>query len=166
MLRKLIAKIPFNVSFHHSRETSSLARQVINALNNIYYGIEDASLFPLAMKHLRSHVKKALEAVMQVPIGYITTYGSVARAVEASPRTVGRAMALNPFILIVPCHRVVYSDLSLGGYGEGLNVKMEILTRECRSRKTELEIQFNGKNIHAFPVESLLSKYTRKNCNS
>lgn len=166
VLHKLIAKIPFNVSFRHSRKTSSLARQVINALSNVYYGRENTSRFSLAMEHLHSNVRKTLEAVMRIPTGYITTYGSVAEAVEVSPRAVGKAMALNPFILIVPCHRVVCSDFSLGGYGEGSDVKMEILTRECRGYKSKMEIQFNDKNIHVFPVEFLLSRYAGKNCNN
>ncbi|MEM0313932.1 MAG: methylated-DNA--[protein]-cysteine S-methyltransferase, partial [Candidatus Bathyarchaeia archaeon] len=166
VLHKLLVKIPFNVPFQHSKETSSLVYQVINALNNVYHGKENTSTFPLAMEHLHSHVRKTLKATMRIPIGYITTYSSVARAVEVSPRAVGRAMALNPFILIVPCHRVVYSDFSLGGYGEGLNVKMEILNRECRGYKSEIEIQFNKKKIHVFPVEFLLNRYARKNCNS
>lgn len=163
-LYKLLAKIPFNIPFQHSMKTSSLARQVINALNNVYHGRGNTSRFSLAMEHLHSYVRKALEAVMRIPTGYITTYGSVASVVEVSPRAVGRAMALNPFILIVPCHRVVSSDFSLGGYGEGLNVKMEILTRECRGHNSKMVIQFNDKNVHVFPVEFLLSKYARKNC--
>ncbi len=54
-----------------------------------------------------------------VPPGYVTTYGSLAKATGLTPRLVGRLMALNPNPIIVPCHRVVKSDGSLGGYSMG-----------------------------------------------
>ncbi len=54
-----------------------------------------------------------------IPIGKVTTYGSLARVLGTSPRVVGRLMALNPNPVIVPCHRVVMSDGSLGGYNRG-----------------------------------------------
>ena len=54
--------------------------------------------------------------VSLVPPGRVTTYGSIARLLGLSPRIVGRALALNDNPIIVPCHRVVRSDGSLGGY--------------------------------------------------
>ncbi|MCE4628517.1 MAG: MGMT family protein [Desulfurococcales archaeon] len=54
--------------------------------------------------------------VSLVPPGRVTTYGSIARLLAVSPRLVGRALALNDTPIVVPCHRVVRSDGSLGGY--------------------------------------------------
>ena len=53
--------------------------------------------------------------VSLVPPGLVTTYGSLARLLRTSPRLVGRALAANPDPIVVPCHRVVRSDGSLGG---------------------------------------------------
>ena len=45
-------------------------------------------------------------------------------------RAVGTALANNPFPIIIPCHRVVRADGSLGGFGGGLAMKKELLTKE------------------------------------
>ena len=67
-------------------------------------------------------------------------------------------MAANPFAPIVPCHRVVKSDFTLGGYGGGLKAKHEILTREKRRHTINLEIPVGSKKLKVFPVETVLDK--------
>lgn len=54
-----------------------------------------------------------------VPPGRVTTYGSIARLLGISPREVATALKWNPNPIIVPCHRVIMSDCTLGGYGRG-----------------------------------------------
>lgn len=88
----------------------------------------------------------------------MASYGSVARSACGSPRAVGRVMALNPFAPIVPCHRVVNSDFTLGRYSGGLDVKLGILNREKRGYATKREISVGGKNLQVFPVEFVLRK--------
>lgn len=70
--------------------------------------------------------------VQQIPCGKITTYGSLARAlgdVKAS-RAVGKMLNENPRPIEVPCHRVVMSDGTLGGFGMGVEKKRELLLNE------------------------------------
>ena len=67
-------------------------------------------------------------------------------------------MASNLFPLLVPCHRVVRSDFTLGGYGFGLNVKLEILKRESRGFSSEREIRVNDGKLRVFPVEFVLKR--------
>jgi O-6-methylguanine DNA methyltransferase len=88
----------------------------------------------------------------------VSSYGGVAKAVGGGPRAVGNVMARNPFPPIVPCHRVVGSDLTLGGYGGGLDVKRSFLVRERRGYTSEREVPVNGKKLHVFPVESVLRR--------
>ncbi len=57
--------------------------------------------------------------VSLVPPGLVTTYASIARLLGMSPRLVGAALKANPTPIVVPCHRVVRSDGSLGGYSAG-----------------------------------------------
>ena len=70
--------------------------------------------------------RKVYEALLEVPRGHVTTYGLLARRIGcASARAVGGALRENPFAPEVPCHRVVASDLSLGGFcgcREGIEV--------------------------------------------
>lgn len=55
-------------------------------------------------------------ACSQIPAGRVSTYGELARALDSSARAVGGALRKNPFAPVVPCHRVVASDGSLGGF--------------------------------------------------
>jgi len=74
---------------------------------------------------------KALHLVFKIPRGEVKTYKEVAEAMESRAwRAVGSAMARNPFPLVIPCHRVVRSDLNLGNYGGGVEMKRELLKKE------------------------------------
>jgi methylated-DNA-[protein]-cysteine S-methyltransferase len=70
------------------------------------------------------------EALRTIPYGETTTYGALARELEAQPRAVGAAVGATPIPIIVPCHRVVGSDGSLTGYGGGLPRKRALLDLE------------------------------------
>ena len=71
-------------------------------------------------------------------------------------------MAANPFAPIVPCHRVVRSDLTLGGYGGGTGVKLAMLGREKRGCTSKLGIPVSKRNMVVFPVERVLEKMKKK----
>jgi len=71
-------------------------------------------------------------ALLEIGYGEIRTYAQLARAV-GSPngfRAVGAANGANPVSIIVPCHRVIASDGTLGGYGGGLETKEKLLRLE------------------------------------
>lgn len=65
-----------------------------------------------------------------VPRGRITTYGRIARRLGSGARAVGNALARNPFPLIVPCHRAVRANLSIGGFQGGSEMKRALLAME------------------------------------
>ena len=155
-LRSLRESIPFDVPFQQLDEPSALAERVIAMLKGIYNGKDSSQSFRLATKYLPNYTGRVLEATRSIPTGYVSSYGGVARAVGGGPRAVGNVMARNPFPPIVPCHRVVGSDLTLGGYGGGLDVKRSFLIRERRGYTSEREVPVNGKKLHVFPVESVL----------
>jgi len=61
--------------------------------------------------------KSVYEACSRIPRGKVTTYASLAKSISCkSPRAVGQALKKNPFAPKVPCHRVVKTDRSLGGF--------------------------------------------------
>ena len=155
-LHSILTMIPYNTPFQVFQEPSALARVTFASLKRIYDG-ENVNLnFPLAYAHLPTYTQKVLRATLQIPLGYITSYGSIAKAVGGGPRAVGNIMASNPFAPIVPCHRVVKSDFTLGGYGGGLKVKVELLSREKRGFLRSKEIQVNGRSLTVFPAEFAL----------
>lgn len=88
------------------------------------------------MQTVTSFQQRVYDATSQVPCGKVTTYGLIAKHIGCgSPRAVGQALRRNPFAPVVPCHRVVASDLSLGGFGgqtrgENMRKKIELLETE------------------------------------
>ena len=76
--------------------------------------------------------QKVLLAEYGIPRGSISTYSRIARHIgkPLAARAVGNALASNPFPLIIPCHRAIRSDGSLGGYQGGLEMKKRLLEME------------------------------------
>ena len=75
--------------------------------------------------------REVWDALAAIPYGEVRTYGDVARAIgrPRATRAVGQANHVNPWPIIVPCHRVVAAN-GLGGYGGGLAVKEFLLALE------------------------------------
>jgi O-6-methylguanine DNA methyltransferase len=156
-LQALKESVSSNFSVENLRKTE-FAQRVVAALKDVYDGKDVSQRFSLAMEQLPRYTRKVIETVCKVPSGYVTTYGEVAKAVGGGPRAVGQVMASNPFAPICPCHRVVRSDFTLGGYGGGLDVKLAFLKRESRSHPAEREIPVNGKKLRVFPVEHVIKR--------
>ena len=80
--------------------------------------------------------KRVYKAVLSIPLGEVRSYKWVAKA-AGSPwafQAVGQALKKNPYPLIIPCHRVVKSDSSLGGYVYGVSLKKKLLNLEQEIR--------------------------------
>ena len=75
---------------------------------------------------------KAWRALCRIPFGKTISYGQQAANIKKPKafRAVGSANGKNPIPIIVPCHRVVTSDGSLGGYSLGLKMKKQLLALE------------------------------------
>ena len=76
--------------------------------------------------------KKVLIADFNIPRGYVSTYSRIAKSsgVPKGARAVGNVLAANPFPLVIPCHRVLRADGSLGGFGGGFEMKKRLLENE------------------------------------
>ena len=82
----------------------------------------------------RITAKRVYELTSQIPKGRVSTYGAIAGALSSwgGSRAVGQILKRNPTPIVVPCHRVVRSDGSVGGYGgaEGFAKKIKLLKSE------------------------------------
>ena len=89
-------------------------------------------VLPEAWARLTVFQRKVYRAILAIPAGQTRSYGWVARRLghPNSARAVGGALHRNPFAPIVPCHRVVRSDGTLGGYARGLARKRRLLRQE------------------------------------
>jgi len=76
--------------------------------------------------------KAVYQAVMKIPFGATRSYAWVARKIgrARSARAVGNALHKNPYAPYVPCHRVIASDGTIGGYRWGFQRKRKLLKRE------------------------------------
>lgn len=152
-LNNLLSILPFNEPFEVSNTPSNHAKDLFALMVNILEGKDVTLNFDLETNKLPKYTRQVLKAVMEIPIGYVATYGSVTKAVGGGARAVGNVMACNNFAPLVPCHRVVKSDFSLGGYGGGLKVKCQLLTKEKRGYIEPKCIAFDGGVLQVFPVE-------------
>jgi methylated-DNA-[protein]-cysteine S-methyltransferase len=79
--------------------------------------------------------QRVWDSLAKIPLGESRTYGELARSLHTAPRAVGGACGANPIALIIPCHRVVGSQGSLGGFmgateGDPIAIKRWLLTHE------------------------------------
>ncbi len=75
-------------------------------------------------------LRRVVRSLLLIPRGKVTTYRAVSEVSNVHPRTAGLMLSRNPLPIVYPCHRVVKSDLSLGGYSYGLDKKVLLLRRE------------------------------------
>ena len=107
--------------------TTEAKSQILNYLS----GKRKSLNFPVV--HLNTPFRKrVLEAERNIPYGQTRSYGEVAKMVgrPKAIRAVGSANANNPLSLYYPCHRIIYSNGILGGFGWGLEVKQWLLNLE------------------------------------
>jgi methylated-DNA-[protein]-cysteine S-methyltransferase len=114
--------------------TDALAARVVAQIES--YLADPHFTFTLPLAHpgtaFRQRVRSELS---KIPVGESRTYGEIARALRSAPRAVGGACGANPIALVVPCHRVVGSHGSLGGFmnavdGDPLAIKRWLLAHE------------------------------------
>ncbi len=77
------------------------------------------------------------QELLKIPYGKTRSYSEVARAIgrPKAVRAVARACATNPVPIVIPCHRVIRRDGSLGGYGGGIERKLKLLEQERKSSR-------------------------------
>jgi AraC family transcriptional regulator of adaptative response/methylated-DNA-[protein]-cysteine methyltransferase len=104
---------------------------VLNHLNNKTARID----LPLDIR-ATAFQRQVWGQLQKIPAGKTRSYSEVAKDIgqEKAVRAVARACATNPVALVVPCHRVIREDKSLGGYRWGLDRKKKLLEREVRAK--------------------------------
>jgi methylated-DNA-[protein]-cysteine S-methyltransferase len=87
---------------------------------------------PLDFSEATDFQRKVWKAAMKIKYGETSSYGRLALAAgdARAARAVGNALGANPVLVIVPCHRILKSDGSLGGFSSGLEMKKALLSLE------------------------------------
>lgn len=116
-------------SFSSCTEIDALARRIQAFLrgDDVSFSL-NISRFDLCSPFQRS----VLRAECLIPRGKVSTYSLIADYLgkAGAARAVGKALSKNPFPIIVPCHRAIRSDRTLGGYQGGVEMKRALLEAE------------------------------------
>ena len=121
--RNCLDKIPVN-----EKKLPSLERKVSGYMDG---SLKDIGLEPIFLIGSEFE-KKVWDAARNIPYGETLNYGNIA-GICGNPnagRAVGNALGKNPVIIIVPCHRVIKSDGSIGGFSAGQGLKKKLLSIE------------------------------------
>lgn len=163
-LTSLLRSLPSGVAHHLVDGAGSpYVETTIALLVELEEGRERHGDYALAKDLLGEPVASVLKVAAAIPLGYVTSYGNIAKAAGADARDVGRIMASNPLYPIVPCHRVVGADLSLVGYSgskrpAALRAKLARLSKEARGFRAEQDVPVQGRSLRVYPVEWAIAK--------
>lgn len=124
---------------HHFPDADVLTSDSSSAVLSAFFegkGKLTLHMFGTAFQH------KVWQALLEIPTGKVTTYGTVAERIgeAAAVRAVGTAVGANPVSLIVPCHRVIHSDGENKNYGWGVPRKALMLALEQQPHLTAKDI--------------------------
>jgi O-6-methylguanine DNA methyltransferase len=166
-VQSLLGSIPLDAEHQVVEEGSEFTEKTILMLKELDSGNEQLKNFCLATEYIPEPVARVLKVAATIPIGYVTSYGNIAKAADTEPKAVGRIMATNPLYPIVPCHRVVGADFSLVGYGgrknlQALQAKLARLSKEAKGFATEKEVLANGRKLTVYPVEYVIKRANKR----
>lgn len=108
-----------------------ILKRTVKELDEYFAGKRRKFTIPLALEGT-SFQKKVWQALLNIPFGKTISYKELAMNIknEKAIRAVGGANGKNPVSIIVPCHRVIAADGTLGGYSDGLPKKVKLLMME------------------------------------
>jgi O-6-methylguanine DNA methyltransferase len=118
-------------------------RNVIKWLENYFSGKKVAvssSGIKFDFRSGTAFQQSVWKALCRIPYGQVRSYKWVAEQIgnPKSVRAVGQANGRNPIPIIVPCHRVINADGSIGGYSGGINIKKKLLAIEGVNLKSQI----------------------------
>jgi methylated-DNA-[protein]-cysteine S-methyltransferase len=101
-------------------------------LKDYYSGKKHAFSVKLDFSNASAFQKLVWQAARLIPYGETRSYGWIARQIgkPKAARAVGQALGKNPLLIVVPCHRVIAGDGTLGGFGGGLAMKKTLMELE------------------------------------
>lgn len=109
----------------------------INFLDLYFEGKDPGFLPKFSLPHMSDFRESVIEILLTIPYGAVITYKEIAdliakkRKVKTmSSQAVGGAVGANPISIIIPCHRVIGSNMNLTGYAGGIDNKYELLKLE------------------------------------
>lgn len=110
---------------------STLKNQIFHWIQT-YLNKQESAPLPLDLSTLSAFTRKGLRAIQKIPFGATASYQDIARSAgdPKAARAIGNVCNRNPFPLVIPCHRVISANQTLGGFGYSLELKKNLLQFE------------------------------------
>jgi len=117
--------------FGETRQNIEEFKDLIELLERYFSGQRIELDYPIILNGTEFQLRVWMK-VREIPYGEVRSYEWVARNIgrRGAARAVGNALRRNPIALIIPCHRVIRKDGSIGGFGYGVEVKRKLLRIE------------------------------------
>jgi methylated-DNA-[protein]-cysteine S-methyltransferase len=130
-LRRIVQKEVWGIPGFHPE-----AKSIAVAIIDYFTGKPSFQTLPwnlMDIQHLTPLQQQVLRITSEIPYGKVCTYKEIAQALKRprAYRFAGSCMAKNPFPIIIPCHRVVRSDSSVGNFGGGSEMKKKMIEQEA-----------------------------------
>jgi methylated-DNA-[protein]-cysteine S-methyltransferase len=121
-----------SAEFPEAVEQPPLFETAIQLLRRYLSGERVEFDIPVDLFGLKAFTSRVLTEIRHIPYGGLASYGTIARRLGCpnGARAVGQALARNPIPVVIPCHRIIRGDGSLGGFGMGLGMKVKLLSIE------------------------------------
>lgn len=128
---KLMTYVKKTYPDYSLKASKPMLMDVIQQLYEYFKGERTAFDIPLHLEGT-DFQKQVWEGLLEIPYGKTISYGKLADQLNSpgGMRAVGAANGQNPIPIIIPCHRVISADGSLGGYTGGLDIKRKLLDLE------------------------------------
>lgn len=113
------------------RQETPVLKQAVRELTEYFEGKRRNFDVPLDLQGTPFQ-KQVWQQLLKIPYGQTCSYADIAKRIQnpKAVRAVGAANGKNPVCIVVPCHRVIAADGSLGGYTGGLHIKKQLLAIE------------------------------------
>jgi methylated-DNA-[protein]-cysteine S-methyltransferase len=132
-LVRLQFKKQSNIAFITDPRAFRIIAQTILELDEYFQGQRQKFTIPLALEGTPFQ-RTVWNELQKLPYGKTNSYKELAQNIKntKAARAVGTANGKNPICIIIPCHRIISSDGSLGGFSGGLKIKSKLLQLETR----------------------------------
>ncbi len=115
-----------------ARESVTAFKTVRTLLDRYLRGLPVDFDVEVDISHLEDFTRKVLTKLRTIPYGEVRSYGWLAGELgnKGAARAVGQALKRNPIPIIIPCHRVIRENGSIGGFSMGVRLKEKLLALE------------------------------------
>ena len=135
-LKSINKKITYFCPSNDKRENinnNHLHINFLKMLNN--YFLKEGFIFNYQLKLIgTAFEKKVWHEISKIKHGQTITYNDIAKKLSSSPRAIGNACSKNKCLLLIPCHRIIRTNGSTGGYVLGENIKEYLIKLEKNAK--------------------------------